>query len=71
MFGRSSPNFTVNYGLAWNAQTGFYNSQLPKPGLLAPILGTGPNNLGATVNNLHEFQPASASPGVLERAKSG
>lgn len=52
------PNLTVNYGLAWNAQTGFYNSQLPKPQLLAPILGTGPDNLGPTVNNLHEFQPA-------------
>src|SRR5579862_6192828 len=24
-------NLTVNYGLAWNAQIGFYNSDLPKP----------------------------------------
>lgn len=63
-------NLTVNYGLAWNAQTGFYNSQLPKPPLLAPILGTGPNNLGPTVNNLHEFQPAIGfawSPGKSQK----
>ena len=64
------PNLTVNYGLAWNAQTGFYNSNLPKPELLAPILGTGPNNLGPTVNNLHEFQPALGfawSPGKSQK----
>ena len=29
MSGRSRPNFTLNYGLAWNAQTGFYNSDVP------------------------------------------
>jgi hypothetical protein len=51
-------NFTFNYGLAWNAQTGFYNSDIPKPQYLAPILGTGSSNLGATVNNTREFQPA-------------
>jgi hypothetical protein len=63
-------NFTVNYGLAWNAQTGFYNSQLAKPELLAPILGSGSNNLGPTVNNLHEFQPAIGfawSPGKSQK----
>jgi len=53
-----SPRFTLNYGLAWNAQKGFYNSNLPKPQYLAPILGTGPDNLGPTVNNTKEFQPA-------------
>jgi len=52
------PNLTVNYGLAWNAQTGFYNGQLAKPQFLAPILGTGSNNLGPTVNNTRQFQPA-------------
>jgi hypothetical protein len=64
------PNFTINYGLAWNAQTGFYNSQLAKPALLAPILGTGSNNLGPTVNNLKEFQPAVGfawSPGRSQK----
>jgi len=52
------PNFTFNYGLAWNAQTGFYNSDLPRPAFLSPILGTGSNNLGPTANNVKEFQPA-------------
>jgi len=64
------PNFTVNYGLAWNAQTGFFNSQLPKPELLAPILGTGPSNLGPTVNDTKEFQPALGfawSPGKSQK----
>jgi len=55
---RISPRFTVNYGLAWNAQTGFYNSNLSKPQYLAPILGSGPDNLGPTVNNTKQFQPA-------------
>ncbi len=50
------PDLTVNYGLAWNAQIGFYNSNLQKPAYLAPILGA--NSLGPTVNNLTEFQPA-------------
>lgn len=62
------PNLTVNYGVAWNAQTGFYNSNLPKPQYLAPILGAG--NLGATVNNTHEFQPAFGfawSPGKSQK----
>jgi len=49
-------NFTLNYGLAWNAQTGFYNSNVPRPQYLAPILGA--NNLGPTQNNTKEMQPA-------------
>jgi alkylation response protein AidB-like acyl-CoA dehydrogenase len=53
-----TPRFTLNYGLAWNAQKGFYNSNLAKPQYLAPILGTGPDNLGPTVNNTRQFQPA-------------
>ncbi len=64
------PNLTVNYGFAWNAQTGFYNSQLSKPALLAPILGTGPDNLGPTVNNVKQFQPAIGfawSPGKSQK----
>jgi len=51
-----TPKFTFNYGLAWNAQTGFYNSDLPRPQFLAPIFGSG--NLGPTENNTKEFQPA-------------
>lgn len=50
------PNFTLNYGLAWNAQTGFYPSGVSLPQYLAPILGA--NNLGQTQNNTKEMQPA-------------
>jgi Carboxypeptidase regulatory-like domain len=49
-------NFTLNYGLGWNAQTGFYNSDLAKPAYLAPIYGA--NNLAPTGNNTHEMEPA-------------
>ncbi len=49
-------NFTLNYGLAWNAQVGFYNSNVPRPQYLAPILGS--NALGPTQNNTKEMQPA-------------
>lgn len=48
--------FTFNYGLAWNAQTGFYPTGVPEPQYLAPILGS--NNLGQVQNNTKEFQPA-------------
>lgn len=51
-----TPRFTLNYGLGWNAQTGFYNSDLRKPQFLAPIYGA--NNLAPTGNNLNEWQPA-------------
>jgi hypothetical protein len=49
------PNLTLNYGLAWNAQTGYY-TPLPESPFLAPILGA--NNLGVTPNNVKEFSPA-------------
>jgi hypothetical protein len=49
------PNFTINYGFAWNAQVGLFNGDLPKPAMLAPILGT---DLQPTGNNTKEFQPA-------------
>jgi len=57
------PNFTVNFGLAWNAQTGFY-TPFSQPQFLAPILGA--NNLGKTKNPLAEMEPAAGfawSPG--------
>jgi hypothetical protein len=49
------PNLTINYGLAWNAQVGQFNSDLGKPSYLAPILGS---DLSPTQNNTKEFQPA-------------
>ncbi len=48
------PNFTLNYGLAWNAQKGYF-TPLTQPQFLAPILGA--NNLGVTPNAFKEFQP--------------
>ena len=57
------PNFTVNFGLAWNAQTGYY-TPFSQPQFLAPILGA--NNLGKTNNPTHEMEPAAGfawSPG--------
>jgi hypothetical protein len=48
------PNFTLNYGLAWNAQKGYF-TPIPESPFLAPILGA--NNLGVTPNAYKEFQP--------------
>jgi hypothetical protein len=48
-------NLTLNYGLAWNAQTGYFTPLNESP-FLAPILGA--NNLGKTPNNLKDFSPA-------------
>jgi len=62
-------NLTVNYGVAWNAQIGFYNDFLSKPQYLAPLLGGG-SNLNPTKNNTHEFQPALGfawSPGKSQK----
>jgi hypothetical protein len=47
------PNLTVNYGLAWQAETGAFNSDLPNPKFLAPILGA--NNLKPTPVNWLDF----------------
>lgn len=48
------PNFTVNYGLAWNGQAGYFTPLNQSP-FLSPILGA--NNLGKTPNAYKEFQP--------------
>jgi hypothetical protein len=50
------PNLTLNYGLGWQAETGAFNSDLPNPAFLAPILGA--NNLKPTPVNWHDFSPA-------------
>jgi hypothetical protein len=47
-------NLSFNYGLAWNAQTGFFTPLKESP-FLTPILGA--NNLGKTPNAFKEFQP--------------
>jgi len=48
------PSLTLNYGLAWNAQKGYFTPLNQSP-FLAPILGA--NNLGVTPNAYKEFQP--------------
>jgi Carboxypeptidase regulatory-like domain len=49
-------NLTVNYGLGYSLETGNFNSDLPNPALLAPILGA--NNLQPTPVNWLDFGPA-------------
>ena len=49
------PNLTVNYGLAWQVQTGNFNSDLPEPAYLAPLFGA--NNLHPTPVNWLNFGP--------------
>src|SRR5271165_5147704 len=61
------PNLTVNYGLAWQVQTGNYNSDLPNPKLVAPLLA---GNLNPTAVNWFDFGPAFGfnwSPGTSQK----
>jgi len=53
------PNLTLNAGIAWNAQTGYFTS-LPESPFLAPILTPlfGANALQVTPNNTKDFSPA-------------
>ncbi len=50
------PNLTLNYGLGWQAETGAFNSDLPNPAFLTPILGA--NNLHPTPIDWRDFGPA-------------
>jgi Carboxypeptidase regulatory-like domain len=61
------PSLTLNYGLAWNAQKGYFTPLNQSP-FLAPILGA--NNLGKTPNAYKEFQPIVGlawSPGASKK----
>ncbi len=49
------PNFTLNYGLAWNFESTLVNRDLDKPRYLAPLYGS---DLSATKNNYNNFSPA-------------
>ena len=48
-------NFTFNYGVAWEYETGLFNSDLTPPQFLAPLYGA--NNLHPTQPQKDEFQP--------------
>jgi Carboxypeptidase regulatory-like domain len=52
---RVSSHLTLDYGLAWNVDR-FKNYDLPKPQLLAPILGAG--GLGPTRKEWKNFSPS-------------
>lgn len=49
------PNFTLNYGLAWNFESTLVNRDLDKPKFLAPLIGS---DLSPTKNNYNNFSPA-------------
>lgn len=49
------PNFTLNYGLAWNFESTLVNRDLDKPQYLAPLYGS---DLSPTKNNYNNFSPA-------------
>jgi hypothetical protein len=50
-----NPNFTLNYGLAWNFESTLVNRDLSKPQYLAPLIG---NDLSPTDNNYKNFSPS-------------
>jgi hypothetical protein len=56
------PNFTLNYGLGYDLETGLFYSNLARPQYLAPILegqtGGVPYGLGAPQPNSRDFSPA-------------
>jgi len=49
------PNFSLNYGLAWNFESTLVNKDLDKPRYLAPLYGS---DLSPTKNNYNNFSPA-------------
>lgn len=49
------PNFTLNYGIGYDLETGLFNPTIPKPAYLAPILG---DKLKPTEKNKTQFAPA-------------
>jgi len=53
---RIRPNFTFNYGVAWNYESTLVNHDLDKPAYLAPILGA--NGLAPSERDLNNFSPS-------------
>ncbi|MGH8248332.1 MAG: hypothetical protein ACREUU_18085, partial [Gammaproteobacteria bacterium] len=50
------PQFTLNYGLAWNYESTLWNHDLDKPAILGPILGQ--NGLKPTLRDKNNFSPS-------------
>jgi hypothetical protein len=53
------PNLTLDYGVAWEYETGLFNSDLTPPAFLAPLYTAtyGPNSMHPTRPQKDEWQP--------------
>ena len=53
------PRLTINFGMAWNAQIGYF-TPLPQPQFLAPIINQyfGADHMGVTPDNTKDFSPS-------------
>ena len=53
------PNLTMDYGVAWEYETGLFNSDLTPPAFLAPLYTAtyGPNSMHPTRPQKDEWQP--------------
>lgn len=53
------PNLTLDYGLAWEYETGLFNSDLTPPAFLQPLYSVtyGPNSMHPTQPLKNEWQP--------------
>ena len=67
------PNFTLNYGLGYDLETGLFYSNLPLPNYLAPILegqtNGVPYGLNATQPNKRDFSPSIGFAWALGKDK--
>jgi hypothetical protein len=67
------PNLTVNFGIRYTYESGLFDSSLPHPAFLAPILegqtGGVPSGLGATQPNKLNFAPAFGFAWALGKDK--